>query len=76
MSAVDLKLLLEHILHKTGEFTYVARNLFPLILLNVGGHAIIPPPSENRVSSIMEQRMNLRTVCKFEFASSGPVGKN
>ena len=43
-----------------------------LTLIKAGDHH---PPSENRVFSAMEHRMNPRPVCIFEFVSCGPVEK-
>ena len=44
--------------------------------LRRGGGRNHPPPSENRVFSATEHRMNPRPVCKFEFCRCGPVEKN
>ena len=50
---------------------------FLLTLINAGGGGCNhPPPSENRVFSATEHRMNPRPVCKFEFYRCGPVEKN
>ena len=50
-------------------------NCLTLINAGVGGRGDHHPPTENRVFSPTEHRMNLRPVCKFEFVRCGPVEK-
>ena len=46
-----------------------------LTLIDTVGGCNHHTPSENRVFSATEHRMNPRPVCKFEFGRCGPVEK-
>ena len=59
-----------HILHNTSK--YLTETILIYRWLYMGNH---PPPSENRVFSATEHRMNPRLVCKLEFCHCGPVEK-
>ena len=59
------------------NFGTLSRNRLCLTLINAwGGGRNHHTPSENRVFSATEHRMNPRPVSKFRFARCGPVEKN